>query len=199
MNKPLRLGFLASHNGSSMKAIVAAIQQKKLSAVPCIVISNNSDSGALQFAKENSIPFTHVSKKVAGGELEADEQICVALQKNKVDIVILSGWMQKIGPKTLEYYQDRILNSHPALFHSAYKGQGFFGDKVHNEVLRKKESKTGVTIHLVDEEYDHGSVLGEVEVSVELTDTVETLRDRVQTAERKLYIEVIDQIIKSKE
>jgi phosphoribosylglycinamide formyltransferase 1 len=190
----IRLGFLASHNGSSMKAIIAAITNNGLDATPSVVISNNSDSGALLYAKENKIPYKHLSRKTEGSEEALDEAVCRELQQHKVDVVVMSGWMCLIGPKTLRAFEGKILNSHPALFSSPYKGKGYYGDIIHQAVLNNKEKETGVTIHYIDGTYDHGPVAAEERIAVQLNDTVDSLRQRVQERERVLYISVLQKL-----
>lgn len=190
----LRLGFLASHNGSSMQAIVDAIEQRQFIAEPVVVVSNNSQAPALEFARQKNIPYKHLSKKTEGSKDLLDHAILAELQKYAVNLVVMSGWMILLESQVLQAYKGRILNAHPALFSSPYKGKLYFGDAVHAAVLENKETKTGVTIHIADEEFDHGKVLAEKEVLVQENDTIETLRTRVQLEERKLYIELLKQI-----
>jgi phosphoribosylglycinamide formyltransferase-1 len=191
----LRLGCLASHNGSSMQAIHFAIKNEDLAAEICTVISNNAGSQALTFAQENNIPSKYLSIKTEGSLEDLDRAILNELQDKAVNLVILSGWMLFLGPQTISRYEGRILNSHPALFSSPYKGKGFYGDKVHKAVLDAGEQTTGVTIHLVDAVYDHGQTLAEQIVEVKQDDTVESLRERVKKQEQQLYILVIKKIL----
>lgn len=190
----LRLGFLASHNGSSVRAIVEAIEGEDLSALPAMIISNNSDSGALEYARQKGIPHRHLSRKTEGDEDGLDRAILMAMKEANVNLIIMSGWMILVGPRTTNEYRGRILNSHPALFSSEFKGKGFYGDNVHRAVLDARMKKTGVTIHVVDAEMDHGRILAEAEVPVHKRDTVETLRERVKSKEQKLYVEVLQKI-----
>ena len=128
---PLYLGFLASHGGSNMQAIIDACKTGRLEAKPCVVISNNSDSMALQRAKNEGIPNYHVSAVTHPGRLE-DEEILRTLKRHGVDTVILAGYMKMLGPATLRAYGGRILNIHPALL-PKYGGKGMYGKRVHED------------------------------------------------------------------
>lgn len=192
-NVKLRLGFLASHGGSSMQAIHKAIQAGKLNAEACVLISNNSQSRAAAFAKENSIPTYHLSLKTAHPPELLDRAILDTLIAHDVQFVILSGYMKKLGPQTLSTYKNRILNIHPALL-PKFGGQGMYGNHIHEAVLVAKEKMTGITIHLVDEFYDHGTIIAQCQVPVLETDTAESLATRVKERERRFFVEVLQQL-----
>lgn len=193
----LHLGFLASHGGSNMQAIIDACKQGRLDAKPCVVVSNNSDSMALQRAKNEGIPHYHISSQTHPGPEGKDRAILEALRKHSVDTVILAGYMKILGPHTLRAYQGRILNIHPALL-PKFGGKGMFGARVHEAVLTAGEKVTGVTIHLVDEHYDTGPILNQCQVPVEEGDTVETLSARVLKQEHRLYAETLQKISEGK-
>ena len=189
-----RIGFLASHNGTNMRAIVAAMRSGALKAEPAVLISNNRDSTAIAWAIDHNVSWVHVSAKVTGSEAAADAAIAEALKRHGADLVVLAGYMRKLGPVTLRTYHRRILNVHPALL-PKFGGQGMYGAHVHEAVLKAGERETGVTIHLVDDEYDHGAVVAQASVPVEPTDTAATLAARVQAREQTLYPETLKRII----
>jgi phosphoribosylglycinamide formyltransferase 1 len=194
--RPLRLGFLASHGGSSMTAILDAIRRGQLDASAQVVISNNSRSAALATARGAGIPSYHLSEMTVGGHDDLDVAIRDALVRHDVTLVILSGYMKKIGPKTLDAFRSRILNVHPALLPN-YGGHGMYGRNVHAAVLEAGETETGGTIHLVDEEYDHGRIIGQAAVPVLKTDTVDNLAARVLEREKSFFVEVLQRIAES--
>lgn len=194
MSEPLRLGFLASHGGSSMRAIVGAIQAGQLAAEAVIAISNNGESPALTWARGNGLQTLHISAATEGDAQGADRAIAEALTQAGVGLVVLSGYMRKVGPQTLARFGGRILNVHPALLPS-HGGQGMYGDRVHAAVLKAGDPVSGATIHWVDAEYDHGAVVRQGECPVLPGDTVETLRARVMALEPGLYIEALREII----
>lgn len=193
MNETLKLGFLASHSGSSMRAIVQAITDGVLDAQACLVVSNNGDSAALAFARDHGVAVRHISARTAGSAEAADRAIADALTDAGVTLLILSGYLRPVGPRTLARFNGRILNIHPALL-PAYGGQGMFGRHVHEAVIAAGDAESGATIHLVDGEYDHGQVISQRRVPVEPGDTPETLAARVMAVEPGLFVETLQAI-----
>lgn len=187
------LAFLASHNGSSMRAIVEAGRKGQFRTEPVLVISNNRDSAALAWAKANKLATAHISATTAGSDAEADAAIAAALSMAGADLVILSGYMRKLGPETLSTFKNRILNVHPALL-PKFGGTGMYGRRVHEAVIAAGEKESGCSIHVVDAEYDHGPVVAQARIAVEPGDTHETLAARVQARELTLYPETLKRI-----
>ncbi len=189
-----RIGFLASHNGTNMRVIVSAMRAGALNADPAVLISNNRDSTAIAWAREHGVPHAHISAKVTGSDEATDAAIAATLREHGADLVVLAGYMRKLGPVTLKAYHRRILNVHPALL-PKFGGQGMYGAFVHEAVLKAGESETGVTIHIVDGEYDHGPIVAQARVEVVPGDTAASLAGRVQAREQTLYPEVLKKII----
>ena len=188
------IAFLASHNGTNMRAVVAACRDGRLRATPVVLISNNGDSAAMAWAKQNRLPAVHISATTAGSEAAADAAIVATLAQYGADLVVLAGYMRKLGPETLGAFAKRILNVHPALL-PKFGGQGMYGRHVHAAVLSAGEVETGATIHVVDGEYDHGPIVAQARVPVQPGDTPETLAARVQAKEQELYPETLKRII----
>jgi phosphoribosylglycinamide formyltransferase-1 len=189
----MKLGFLASHGGSSMRAIYAAIQAGQLPAQVQVVISNNSQSDALAFARTAAIPAYHLSVKTEQTAERLDSRMRDLLIAHEVQFVILSGYMKKLGPQTLTAYKDRILNIHPALL-PKYGGQGMYGAHVYAAVLAAGEQETGITIHLIDERYDQGRILAQCRMPIFPADTPESLALRVQAREGTFFVDVLRQL-----
>lgn len=189
----LRLGFLASGGGTNLQAILDACGTGKLHGDPRIVISNNSRAGALTRACDLGIDTCHLSGHTHPDPADLDVAICAALQSHDVEVICLAGYMKKLGPETLKTYHRRILNVHPALL-PRHGGQGFYGERVHAAVLAAGDRISGATIHLVDEEYDHGPVVDQDTVPVMLDDTTETLAARVLTVEHSLFPRTLQKI-----
>ena len=189
----LRLGFLASHGGSNMQAILDACQDGRLTAAPAVVISNNSGSQSLTRARRAEVPAYHLSGKTHPEPDALDAAILDVLHRHQVNLVILVGYMRLLGPKTLAAYQRRILNIHPALLPS-FGGKGLYGPAVHEAVLAAGDSETGVTIHIVDEQFDSGPIIAQVTVPVEKDDTTESLAARVLAQEHLLFVETLQRI-----
>jgi phosphoribosylglycinamide formyltransferase-1 len=107
--------------------------------------------------------------------------------------VILSGYLRKLGPLTLAAFDGRILNIHPALL-PRYGGQGMYGRRVHEAVVAAGEHETGASVHLVDDEYDHGAVVAQIRLPVDPGDTAESIERKVMDAEPKLFLETLQKI-----
>ena len=189
-----KLAILVSGRGSNMTAIIDACEQGKLQASVELVISNNANSKALILAQEKNISTAHLSSQVYPESDVLDQAMKALLDSYKVDYVLLAGFMKKIGAETLAAYKNRIINIHPSLL-PKFGGQGMFGLNVHKAVIDAGEKETGVTIHLVDEEYDKGAILAQRTVSVTAEDTPETLSEKVLRVEHILFSETIEKII----
>ena len=189
----LPLGVLASHTGTNLQSIIDACRAGSLDAEVRVVISNNSHSHALDRACAACIPTAHLSS-VTHPELDAlDAAIEQTLKSHGVEVVALAGYMKKLGPRTLRAYRNRVLNVHPALLPN-FGGRGMYGDRVHAAVLESGDRVSGVTVHLVDEEYDRGPVIAQVEVPVLPDDTHETLAARTLAQEHTLYPNTLQRI-----
>lgn len=178
---------MASHGGSILQAVIDACEDGTIAASVTLVVSNNSDAPALKRAKKHGIETLHLSARTHGNADELDEALTAALGEAKADWVLLAGYMKKLGPRTLGAYRNRILNTHPSLL-PKYGGQGFFGRNVHQAVLDAGDTESGATVHLVAGEYDTGPILSQVRVQVKPDDSVESLEERVKSAERNLII-----------
>lgn len=189
-----KLAILVSGRGSNMLALIEACEHGRLQASVELVISNNADSLALVSAKERNIDTAHLSSRTHPDADELDVVMKQLLQQYEIDYVLLAGFMKKIGSKTLATYKGRIINIHPSLL-PKFGGQGMFGLNVHKAVIEAGEKETGVTIHLVDDEYDKGAILAQQTVEVAAEDTAESLAEKVLKVEHILFAETIQKII----
>jgi phosphoribosylglycinamide formyltransferase 1 len=186
----MRLGVLASHEGSLLQAVIDACRAGSIDGCVAVVISNNSRSGALRRAREFGAATAHLSAITHPDPAALDGAICRMLAEHRADWVLLAGYMKKLGPQTLQAYAGRILNTHPALL-PRYGGRGFYGRRVHQAVLDAGEHESGATLHLVEDEYDSGPVIAQSRVPVGAGDTAAELEERVKAAERRLLIDVL--------
>jgi phosphoribosylglycinamide formyltransferase-1 len=190
MAERLRLGILASHTGSNMRAVVSACQDGTIAADVALVISNNSDSGALAWAREQGLPTAHLSGATHPDHAALDAAIRDALQGAGVGLVLLLGYMKLLGPQTIRAFPGRILNIHPGPL-PRFGGQGLYGMAVHRAVIAAGVAASAVTIHQVDEVYDHGAVVAVSPVPVKPGDTPESLAARVLEEEHRFIVETV--------
>jgi len=189
----LRLGILASHGGSNAQAIMDAARAGEINAEVAVLISNNAGAKVLERARAAGVPQEVVSAARFPGEGEEDQKLVKVLQQYGVELVVLAGYMKKLGPAMLETFRGRIINIHPALL-PKHGGKGKYGIHVHESVIASGDRETGVTVHVVDEQYDHGPILGQTVLPVEPGDTPETLQQRVLVVEHRFYAEIIGKI-----
>ena len=185
---------MASGRGSNMQSVIDACRSGRLHARPSVVISNNSGCHAIARAKRAGIPHYHLSSKTHSEPDHLDGAILHRLQCHSVDLVVLVGYMRKLGSSTLAHYRGRILNIHPALL-PKFGGMGMYGTRVHEAVLAAGERETGVTVHVVDEEYDSGPIVAQCRVPVLDGDTATTLAKRVLAKEHSFLVDTLEGII----
>ncbi len=190
-----RLGFLASHRGTNMQAVIDACRSGSLPAVPAVVISNNHNSGALTRAQAIGMPAYHLSASGFSDTDALDQAMVKTLERHLVDWVLTLGYMKKLGPRLLQAYRNRVINIHPSLL-PKYGGQGMYGEHVHAAVIAAGEIETGVTIHLVNEAYDQGPILAQTRVPVLPDDDVRSLAGRVQEAEHAFLVETLGRLFR---
>ena len=187
----LKLGFLASGNGTSARAIVNAIKAGELAAEARLLVSNNRTAPALEFAREAGVPALCIPTQADPDG--ADESLAAELAEHGVEVVVLSGYLRMLGPATLGRYGGRILNIHPGPL-PQFGGHGMYGRRVHEAVLAAGVRESGAAIHLVDEEYDRGPIVAQRSVAVEPGDTPGSLEARVTALEPVFFVETLARI-----
>ncbi|HMB71295.1 MAG TPA: phosphoribosylglycinamide formyltransferase [bacterium] len=189
----MRIGVLASHRGTILQALIDSGESGDQDIQIVVVISNNGRSGAIERARNHGIPHFHLSGKNQGSPEALDTAIRDTLRKHGVELVVLAGYLKMLGPRTIAAFPNRILNTHPALL-PKYGGRGMYGMRVHEAVLAAGESVTGITVHVVDDDYDTGPAVAQLEVPVEPGDTPESLAERSAVAERPFVVETVGRI-----
>ncbi len=184
----IKLAVLLTGSGTTLENFFQKRDAGKLNADVAVVVSSRPDAFGLERARRRNIPALTVERRKYVLPEEFSEAIFEALAPYKPDLVCLAGFMSllRIPPA----YNHRVLNIHPALLPS-FGGKGFYGDKVHESVLKQGCKVAGCTVHFVDNEYDQGPIVAQRAVPVLPDDTVETLAARVQEAEREVYPEAI--------
>jgi phosphoribosylglycinamide formyltransferase-1 len=190
---PLRLGILGSGKGSNCRAILECIRSGQLHAAARVVISDVFDAPILEVAREFAVPNAYLPPGHFRTRLDphSEAELVRMLHEAEVELVVLAGFMRILKSPMLEAFPRRILNIHPSLLPK------FPGLEAWAQALAAGEKVTGCTVHFVDEQIDHGTIIAQREVPVMPNDTPETLHDRIQIAERELYPEVIARFVES--
>jgi phosphoribosylglycinamide formyltransferase 1 len=186
---PSRLAVLASGRGSNLQAIIEHFENlaRERVARVALVASNRADSPALIRAATASIDIAHFNAADDGAELLA------LLRKFRIDLVVLAGYLKRIQPKVIREYAGRIINIHPALL-PAFGGEGMYGARVHEAVVASGARETGVTVHIVDDEYDRGPIVAQWRMPVNQSDTAESLAARVLNVEHVVYPRAVEMV-----
>lgn len=188
----LHVGFLASHQGSGVRTVFDAVGNGSLDAIITVIISNNPSSDILKFAEKEKIPSYCIN---ATNEGNVERRIIELIENHSVNVLLLAGYLKKVGSKVISILPGRILNIHPSLL-PKYGGQGMYGMKVHEAVIASKDTESGATVHVIDEEYDKGRILAQYKVPRYNNDTPNTLAERVSQVEKILYPQVLRDIKK---
>jgi len=186
-----RIAIFASGTGSNAQKILAHFQSSNKIEV-ALIVSNKTNAGVLNFAKEYSTPTLIIEReKFLKGDGYVPE-----LQAAGIDWIILAGFLWKIPPILINQLGKRIINIHPALL-PKYGGKGMYGEAVHRAVLAANEKESGITIHYVDEQYDHGATIFQATCPVLPTDLVDNLAEKIHALEHLHYPVVIEKEILS--
>jgi len=190
--KRLPIGILGSGKGSNCRAILRSIHSGDLAAEARLVVSDVLDAPVLHLAREFGIANAYLppGRFRTRLEPEVEEQLVQMLRAAGVELVVLAGFMRVLHEPMLKAFPRRIINIHPSLLPK------FPGLEAWKQVLVAGETVTGCTVHYVDEQIDHGQILGQKEVKILPNDTAETLHARIQVVEHELYPAVIGQLCK---
>lgn len=183
-----RIGVISSGRGENLRHIIAATRSGYLPAIVAVVLTDQQDAGALRIAKEYGIKALHMDPSGLVRE-EYDRMLIEQLDGAGVNLVVLTGYMRILSPFFVEHYRNRILNIHPALLPS-FRGMNAF-----KQALDYGVKWTGTTVHIVDEDVDHGPIVYQMPVPIRENDTHESLKARIQRAEYRAYPRAIKRFI----
>jgi formyltetrahydrofolate-dependent phosphoribosylglycinamide formyltransferase len=186
---PVRVAIFASGSGSNAREIITYFT-KNTSISIALVVSNKPEAPVREVAATHGIPF----RALPGSAFATGESCIALLREYQIQYIVLAGFLLKIPSALLAAFPNRILNLHPALL-PTYGGAGMYGRHVHEAVLAAGEKESGITIHLVDEWYDHGKPLLQVRCAVAPGDTAQTLAQRVQVLEHRHFAPTIEKWI----
>ncbi|MGC9330264.1 MAG: phosphoribosylglycinamide formyltransferase [Bacteroidales bacterium] len=183
------IAIFASGAGTNAENIVTYFTDNQAVRMS-LILSNKKESGVLYKAKKLGIKHDFIENK----KVKDDDFLIRYLSDYNIDLIVLAGFLALIPSKLVHTYKNRIINIHPALL-PKYGGKGMYGDKVHKLVLQNKETKSGISIHYVNEKYDEGNIILQVQCPVYSNDTPETLAERIHKLEYRYYPQCIEHLI----
>ena len=190
----MNLAIFLSGSGSNFIAIASAIESGELNARISLVGSNRPDAKGLEIASRMNILTAVFDRAEFSNGKEFADYMLTTLDKYAVEFIVLAGYMRKIPPIIVKKYRRRIVNIHPALL-PQFGGKGMYGMNVHRAVVESGVKESGVTIHYVDEIYDHGEIIDQTRVPVLSGDTPELLAARILEVEHQFYPKVLQRLI----
>lgn len=184
----VKIGVLISGGGTNLQAVIDNCENKTINGKVEVVISNKSEAFGLKRAKNHNIKAVFENK---------EDKIIEILKENKVELVVLAGYLKIISPKLVNEYKNRIINIHPSLI-PAFCGKGYYGEKVHQGVIDYGAKVTGATVHFVDEGADTGPIIMQKTVEVKQDDDVKKLAARVLDVEHEILTKSIAMFCENK-
>ena len=189
----MNFAVLASGNGSNLQAIIDATKKGRIAGDLKLVISDKPDALALKRAVTAGVKTVlFVNPKNFLSREDFDAELVAILKKEKIGLIVLAGFMRILSPVFIKAFRHKIINVHPALLPS------FKGAHAIQDALAYGVKVTGVTVHFVDEEVDHGAIIAQASVEIKPEDTLESLAERIHKAEHILYPKTIDLFLRGK-
>jgi formyltetrahydrofolate-dependent phosphoribosylglycinamide formyltransferase len=190
-HQKINLAVFASGTGSNAQKIIDYFRNHPTIKIQ-LIVSNRPTAGVLEIARREGVDTLIIEKeKFFTGNAYVDE-----LKELGIDLIVLAGFLWKLPPMLVNAFQKRIINIHPALL-PKYGGKGLYGQHVHEAVLNAGEKESGITIHYVDEIYDHGDPIFQEKVVVEEGDTPEILSKKIQVLEHLHFPRIIEQVVQN--
>jgi phosphoribosylglycinamide formyltransferase-1 len=186
----INIAVLVSGSGSNLQALIDSCKTGYIPGKIVLVVSSSPSAYALKRAEKENIKTCVIERGAYENDDRFTADILTQIKALDTDLICLAGFLKKLGPEIIREYGKRIMNIHPALL-PAFGGEGMYGIRVHEAVLKSGEEYSGCSVHWVDEKYDHGPVIMQKKVSIGRDDTPETLAARILEEEHKLYPEAV--------
>jgi formyltetrahydrofolate-dependent phosphoribosylglycinamide formyltransferase len=191
-HKPsINVAIFASGAGSNAQKIIEYFKNVPSVKIE-LIVCNNIGAGVLDIAKKEGIPYLIIEKH----QFLTGDNYLDCLKKRKISFIVLAGFLWKIPVALINAYPNKIVNIHPALL-PKYGGKGMYGNHVHQAIIEKKETESGITIHYVDEWYDHGNSICQFTCPVEVNETAESLAKKIHALEHQYYPVTIAALLKT--
>ncbi|MEZ4870748.1 MAG: phosphoribosylglycinamide formyltransferase [Bdellovibrionales bacterium] len=194
-SQQVRLAVFASGSGSNFEHLVKSWRSQDLDLESMQLLCDRPGAGVIERAEQLKISYKVITPKDFDSFEDWDMACAHWLKENEINFVVLAGFLRKIGKKTLEAVNGKMINTHPSLL-PKFGGVGMYGMRVHSAVIEAKEKQSGCTVHWVNENYDEGSIIDKKIVQVSSEDTPETLALKVQSVERPFLVSVLKSILR---
>ena len=181
----VKIGVLISGSGTNLQSLIDNAENGNIDGKIAVVISNREDAYGLERARQKNIPSIYINRRDYGNFDEFNSAIIEELKRHDVELVVLAGYLKILSSEFIDKYRNRIINIHPSLIPS-FCGKGYYGIKVHEEVVEYGVKLSGATVHFVDEEADTGAIIIQEAVAVDSEDTADTLQQKVLKIEHKI-------------
>ena len=188
MNKKHQLIVFASGSGTTFEYLV-----KKSPFEVSLLVSNSKKAKVLDKANLLQIPYQIFTPNDYSSFEKWDQALGEYLKTQKADLIVLAGFLYRIGPYVLSLFKNKIINLHPSLL-PKFGGKGMYGIHIHKAVIQAKESVTGSTIHYVDKDFDTGTIIAQKKIPVSKEDTPKSLQEKIKEIEKPLCVSAISQI-----
>jgi len=182
-----KIVIFASGSGSNAENIYHQLQSKV--EVQCI-FCNNANAGVIERAKRLNIPLVLFNKQ----DWQNDTHVADQVASYQPDLIVLAGFLWKVPPTFIERFPNKIINIHPSLL-PKFGGKGMYGSHVHNAVIEAKETKSGITIHYVNEHYDEGAYIFQAECALSASDNADDLANKIHLLEFEHFPKIIEQLL----
>ena len=193
---PISIAIFASGAGSNAEKIIEQTLVSGKTRKGCfsvdLIVCNKPGAGVLDIAARHHIDTLLIEKE----QFFRGDAYVGELQKRGIGFIVLAGFLWKIPPTLIKAYPNKIINIHPALLPS-YGGKGMYGAKVHEAIIAAGEKESGISIHYVDELYDHGSIIFQAKCVVDENDTADTLAEKIHLLEHQHYPAVLEDLLKN--
>lgn len=185
----IRIAIFASGTGTNALELIRFFKNSKTAKVE-LVVSNNSNAGVCAIAKEQGVNLFLINNE----ELQTEQFVLNELVKQKIDFIVLAGFLRKVPTEIIRHYTGKIINIHPALL-PKFGGKGMYGDNVHQAVIDSGETESGISIHFVTEHYDEGAIIFQAKCSVDKNETAKSLANKVHALEHEYFSKITQEQI----
>ena len=189
---PSLIAIFASGAGSNAKKIIEHFKNNEL-AIIALIVCNKPEAGVIEIAKQHNIDTLIIERNAFFNE----DAYVTELKRRKIDFIVLAGFLWKIPSALIQAYPNKIINIHPALL-PKYGGKGMYGNFVHEAVVLAGEKESGITIHYVDEQYDHGNIIFQTTCPITEGDSASLVAQKIHLLEHLHYPSIIEDVLKSK-